>query len=104
MRVFGLEIKKAEKEVKAMSVDEANIAVDGMAEDDTPVKVKKTKKHIGKKVLAGVGVLGAAACVALNVIAKNGDVTDPDVESDDTTDAAVEPDPVDADDTTNESE
>lgn len=81
MKMFGLEIKKAEKEVKPMTCEEVDLAADGVCPDDT-TEPKKTKKGLGKKILLGVGTVGAVAGAVITVLAKNGD-TGSDVEAGD---------------------
>ena len=79
MKIFNLvEIKKVTKEAKPMTCEEADLAVDGVAADDTPVKEKKSKKKLGRRLLCAAGAFGAGAATAVAVLARKGD--DPDEE------------------------
>lgn len=85
MKIFNLvEIKKVEKEAKAMTAEAADIAVDGVCPDDTEPKKEKKKKGLGKKILCGVGAIGAAGVAGFTILSKLG--SDPEKAEEDSGD------------------
>ena len=95
MKIFNLvEIKKVEKEVKPMTCDQVDQMVDGVCPDDTPVKEKKSKKKLGRRLICAAGAFGAGAATAVAVLARNGD--DPDEEESGADAAAEDPAPFEA--------
>lgn len=84
MKIFNHEviIKKVEKELTA---EDADIMVDGVCPDDTEApKKEKKKKGLGKKILCGVGAIGAAGVAGFTILSKLG--TDPEEAEEDSGD------------------
>ena len=86
MKIFNKEIiiGDVEKEKKAMTAEAADIAVDGVCPDDTEPKKEKKKKGLGKKILCGVGAIGAAGVAGFTILSKLG--SDPEKAEEDSGD------------------
>lgn len=87
MKIFNKEIiiRDVEKETKAMTAEDADIAVDGVCPDvDPEPKKEKKKKGPGKKILCVVGAIGAAGVAGFTILSKLG--SDPEKAEEDSGD------------------